>query len=403
MDWMHAWEALVDRDNQNGGWDVGGKKYKIQLVEYDNNSSQATETAAVNRLIFEDKVNYIVSFGQFEDAWLPLANDHKVLVLSRMIMQMGTGFLPKFNYVFNGGGMNGELVAVAGWLAEKYPEKANSIVFACPDNQMGHFTNMAVTASWKPFGIKSTDIFYPATQQDLSSLGTKVASQNPALFTAMTGSNADDGHVFNAVAQAGYKGQSFSMSMTSAQTLQQNLNKDTLQGFMSGAYAVEFDPPLTQTAKDLKAAWIAKFGKWEYPDVAGSTEYFCLKTALEKAGTVDTTKVADVISSGLQFETANGAALMVSRLDMGNSRTVDSVSTVYVKKVDNGLPVMLDTISADKIAGYMQKAYPPLPPGATPGGPPPGGPPGGAPPGGDLPPGGPPSGGMPPGGPSGAP
>ena len=64
---------------------------------------------------------------------------------------------------------------------------------------------------------------------------------------------------------------------------------------------------------------------------------------------------------------------MVSRLDLGNERTVDSIGTYYIKKINNGKPELIGTISIEDALKYVNIAMPPLPPGATPPGPPPGG------------------------------
>ena len=45
---LHAIEALVDKYNKDGGWDIGGKKYQIRIIDYDA-GEQTKSTAAINR------------------------------------------------------------------------------------------------------------------------------------------------------------------------------------------------------------------------------------------------------------------------------------------------------------------------------------------------------------------
>ena len=87
------------------------------------------------------------------------------------------------------------------------------------------------------------------------------------------------------------------------------------------------------SAKNFKTSWIAKYGKWEDPEVQYTSLYSCLRAALQQAGSLDTDKVADVIGNGLKYEGPTGAAQMISRPDMGNNRTVDSVTTLYFKQI----------------------------------------------------------------------
>lgn len=62
--WGHAMknaaEIAADEVNAKGGLEVDGKKYKVEIVAYDD-KYQANEAVTVaNRLVFEDKVKYIV-------------------------------------------------------------------------------------------------------------------------------------------------------------------------------------------------------------------------------------------------------------------------------------------------------------------------------------------------------
>ena len=128
---------------------------------------------------------------------------------------------------------------------------------------------------------------------------------------------------------------------------------------------------MTQSAQDFKAAWLAKYGKWEDPNISYATNFPALITAIQQAGSLDTEKVAAVLSSGLKFETPLGTMQMISRPDMGNDRTIDSVGTYYIKQIHNQKSELIATISPEEASAYMKTAFPALPPGATPPGPPP--------------------------------
>ena len=228
---------------------------------------------------------------------------------------------------------------------------------------------------FKSFGMTPTVIYFPANQQDLSSVGTKIVSLNPGAVMCMSGAGQTDGLVYTAVSQAGYKGQFFITENTSTSTWLQFMTPATAEGFITGMYATEMEPALTPTAQDFKKLWIAKYGTWADPMIVNTPEYSCLKAALLKAGSLDTDKISDVIANGLEFSSPTGDGKMVSRPDIGNNRTVDSISTYYMKQITNGKPKLLATISADDALGYFRIASPALPPGAAP--PAPGGPPGG--------------------------
>src|SRR5262245_53627925 len=59
----NATELIFDEVNAQGGLDVGGKKYKLEVVAYDHKYVIAEGVATVNRLIAKDGVKYISILG----------------------------------------------------------------------------------------------------------------------------------------------------------------------------------------------------------------------------------------------------------------------------------------------------------------------------------------------------
>src|SRR2546428_11118168 len=55
----NATELIFDEINSQGGLEIGGKKYKLEVVAYDHKDVIAEGVATVNRLIAKDGVKYI--------------------------------------------------------------------------------------------------------------------------------------------------------------------------------------------------------------------------------------------------------------------------------------------------------------------------------------------------------
>lgn len=53
-------ELRADEINKTGGLKVGGDVYKIKLITYDHKASAADAATAANKLVFQDKVKYII-------------------------------------------------------------------------------------------------------------------------------------------------------------------------------------------------------------------------------------------------------------------------------------------------------------------------------------------------------
>src|SRR6266705_2397613 len=58
-----ATELVFDEINSQGGLEVGGKKYRLEVVAYDHKYVIAEGVATVNRLIAKDEVKFISILG----------------------------------------------------------------------------------------------------------------------------------------------------------------------------------------------------------------------------------------------------------------------------------------------------------------------------------------------------
>ncbi|OGO14879.1 MAG: hypothetical protein A2Z02_05185 [Chloroflexi bacterium RBG_16_48_7] len=133
------------------------------------------------------------------------------------------------------------------------------------------------------------------------------------------------------------------------------LTPQMIEGMMGIATATEFEPPATNTAKEIIEAYTAVNGKWDSPDLTPLTVFYALTAALQKAGSLDTDRVAEVLGNGLEFDVSEGTARMIARPDLGINRTIDCVMTNYIKKVNNGKATLFNKVGIDEANGYIQK------------------------------------------------
>jgi branched-chain amino acid transport system substrate-binding protein len=353
IDGLHGMNVMVDMINKNGGLSIGGDKYQVQLISYDSNNNQATAVSAVNRLINVDNVKFLMSDPNYVDAWLPITEANKIVVCAASLTPVILG--PNNHYSFQSGLANFMGAVSMGWFAKTYP-KLKTVAGSVPDNQMGHMLADMAKTTMDKFGMTFIPVYYPANTQDLSSIGTKVKELNPDVFQG-GGDPISAGLSYKAVWQAGYRGHLWAGATSPAESMAQVASTEAIEGCIAGAWPVEFDPPPTQFAKDFKAAWIAKYGQWEGPEIATTANLACLVAALQQAGSLDTDKVVAVISNGLKFEGPTGAGQMVGRSDLGNNRTVDSLSSLPMKKIVGGKAQLIEIISLDDAINYFNAVY----------------------------------------------
>ena len=84
---------------------------------------------------------------------------------------------------------------------------------------------------------------------------------------------------------------------------------------------------------------------------------YALVAALGKAGTLDVDAAADLFANGLAWESPFGSCKMVVHPQGDPNRTSDSISTTYIKRVENGESVLLAEVPPDKGYEYFLKSF----------------------------------------------
>ena len=345
VDMVRGIELLAENVNKNGGLAIGDDTYMIELIKYDSKFNPETARAAAERLVNQDKVKYIIG-DETIDSWVSITEQNKVLVVA--ILSSPTQFNPKNKYLFQGTSLQTGMPTAWGWFAKNYPEVKNTFcVF--PDNKIGQIRSRLAKKDAKIFGPELPDnylLFYPPEATDMSIVGTKVKVLNPDSFTATGGGIQGDALCYKAAWQAGYKGLIWSFVSVSEEMFGKVVPLECIEGLISVQYTFEMENP-PPVAKEFKEAWIAKYGKWDSPSVGFSDAFVIMKEGLVQAGSIDTDKVADVMSKGMRFEGIGGAGKMISRPDVGNSRTVDVIYGTIMKKTVNGKAEIIADLSPE--------------------------------------------------------
>ncbi len=358
VDLANTAEVMVAMANDAGGLEVGGKKYKIELVSYDSDGTQDGAVTAMNRLVFEDKVKYVLNDSTGVEALVPIAEKNAVILLA-----MGVApalFSPDNHYTFPADGSYAGSPAILGWLSDNYPEK-KTVALAYTDDQMGHASAEVQTKSWESAGFEVIGTeYFPSGQTDLSAVATKVVAANPDIvWPCGSGPTLSEG-IVKAVHERGYTGMFAMGNATLASTLLTMVPEEGLSNYVNYAYDVEFDPALTPLAQAFKDAWVEKNGEWAGPELSGATFYSCLAAAMQKAGSVEPDAIAAAISGGLEWESPAGALRMTSVQEGGTYANVGLLA-YNVKKIADGKAVQVGTISLDRMVElYYQLVAPNL-------------------------------------------
>jgi len=369
--------VLCDMVNARGGLKVGNDRYMMKTIVYSTDNDFNKGVAAINRLIFQDGVQHIISHGVVSADYLcPISQPEKVLTFCLSTI-WNSGFLDKYTYNFSMLGQGTGEVAVAGYYMEKFPNiklpagGGNGMALAFADNAPGHQGASNLAFPYMRLGAQPTILYYPADQRDLSSLGTKVKTLNPGYFFPGTGKVEDMALTTAACYDAGYRGKFMHFLTSDVGLLVPIYKPEVLEGYMCSMTAMEygdFNGCMTPLAAEMKATYTAKYGMWDYADYMTTTMFFALVKAIETAGSLDTTAVAaELHKPGMKFDYSDGPCEMITRPDMRlDGAAVDANTVRSIKVVHNKVPELMTTFTLDQILGYVRTAYPPLAPGQTP-------------------------------------
>jgi branched-chain amino acid transport system substrate-binding protein len=349
-DGLKIFKLLADLKNKNGGLAIGGVKYQLQVVGYDAGTTQDSEIAALNKMVYQDGIKYIIECAGAAPTALPAITEPNKVIVFIPAMSV-RNWDPSWKYTFDGDASNVKNSVFMGWVCKNYPEETKNFVMTYSEDGLGNMLHGIFMQQFGAFGVTPKGLSYPASLSDYSSIGTKVASMNPSMFSAVSPSAVTNGLISNAVRQAGYKGLIIQAQEASYQDLAASFSPEALDGLIAKALPQEFSPAKTPEAEAFMKTWLAS-GETKINSAALNGNWFALITALEKAGSIDSTAVANVLSSGMKYNSINGECQMIGRPDVPSGATYNSICTVYIKevKIVNGQaqPVLKATIGIEE-------------------------------------------------------
>ncbi|MGD8984380.1 MAG: amino acid ABC transporter substrate-binding protein [Desulfobacteraceae bacterium] len=297
----------VEEVNKNGGIYVKeyGKKLPVELIRYDDKSDIGTMTNLLEKLIVQDKVDFV--FPPWGTAWLfaaaPVANKYGYILIGGPggALKLKELSLPYFFQVLN----FSETQAPA--LADIFKEvgvKSAAVIYRGDLHGVEYGDAMVPYFKKKGIDVKMKKS-YPPGIKDLSPLLKEAKSLGVDAFCAA--SYPPGGMLLTG--QALELGINFNALFITVTPFSPNLYRDTfgsnaVQGVMGGG---AWNAKTSPGAKEFVDKFVARF-KVE-PDYWGGLYYWSslqhFQQAIEKAGTLDQKKIRDIMAKE-RFETALG-------------------------------------------------------------------------------------------------
>lgn len=298
-----AGEILAKEVNAKGGLEVGGKKYQVQFITYDDQYKAAEAVAAYNRLVTQDGVKYImVETSAPTMAIRQNVEDDKILTLTSSYTP--AAITPDTKYMFRLYSTATDfLPSYVGWMKDNLKEKR--MVTLNPNDETGWSQKNVTEKNYKDAGFEiAGGELYERSVQDFAPIMTKVLALKPEVIDLGASSPASAGLIVRQARDMGYKGRFVQTGGAGWAAVVQVAGKEGGEGLVNILYA---DPENAGYKKLID----------EYQKVVGQPpneiivpfydSFTVLLAAIQKGGDVnDTAKAAAAMKSVLPMKGVQG-------------------------------------------------------------------------------------------------
>ncbi|MGQ7935294.1 MULTISPECIES: ABC transporter substrate-binding protein [Paraburkholderia] len=333
---LYGAELAADDVNAQGGLDVGGKKYKVQIVPYDDKYQANEAVTAANRLVSEDKVQYIM--GPVGGAPLlaisPITERNKVLVFTLTFTPRALGS-DKPN-VFRPVPTTEETSQPQiDWLVKaKHIQKVGALF---PNDESGQQISHDLEKSYAHAGVQlSAKEFFERQRVDMVPLLTRVIGAGVDTIDLNGNSPATAGMIVRQARELGFKGNIVRTGGPATAEIVAVTGKDVADGILVNS---PLDPG-SRAIQDYSARYQKKYGKrMNGFSPAYYDETHMLFRAMQQAGTVtDTTRVKTALEAEKDYQGILGKLSWVGKTRYGIDHQISA--PFYISEIKDGQEVV---------------------------------------------------------------
>lgn len=335
----------MEEYNKAGGINVGGEKYKIELIIEDDKYTAEGARIAAEKLIHRDKVKFLLG---------PITSPGTITVNSiaeeLKIIRLTNGISPKIVGPHSKYGFRPYLTiterkpVMYKWIKENLPN-VKRVGCLGVDDETGHANAEAAKKWGEAYGFEFCEpVFFARGTADFFPLTTKLLDMKPDYIDYGSAAVGEVGLQVKAGRQLGFKGY---MSLDFPQNLSEFsriAGKENIEGFLFFDTLIAEAKPST---KIFMEAYVARWNDWDPYAIKFSVYLPILIETLKKAGTVeDTTKVRDTMEK-MEFDTPMG------HIRWSGAKTYGLAHQIFtpfgVTKVQNGKLVGITVIPPERL------------------------------------------------------
>jgi branched-chain amino acid transport system substrate-binding protein len=298
---LYGVEIWAEQLNAAGGLEMGGEKYRVEVISYDDEFDAVKATIGAKKLLFEDEVSIVLMLGITPvQAVKDFMTRNKMLTTTLVPTDISDDapylFAPVEVHPFYN-------VTAVDYIARNMPHIKTAAI-ATQNDELGLSSLATYRAAFEVAGIEVIEEnLFGFEVTDFAPVVSKLIAANPDLITWDT---AYPDYVNLLTEQAflqGYKGQFVNCTLDQYEHILSKTSKEFLEGFLW--QFPDLDDPIMQgggTHFDNAAAFYKTYAE-RYPGAwtAVSWEYAAAlemwRAAANNAGTFDPPAVADALRS----------------------------------------------------------------------------------------------------------
>jgi branched-chain amino acid transport system substrate-binding protein len=286
LSWQKTVELQAEEYNAAGGIEVGGEKYKIEIISGDDKYVPSEAVNVTNRLIFKENVKFILgsNCSACMIATRPITEGNKILTLIDGYSSKLLG--PDKPFTFRTVSTIGEIdPPMLKWIRKNYPNLVKVGLLA-PNDETGWANLAEYKGVGKPLGYEFlVEEYFERNTADYYPVLTRILSKKPDLLM-IDAATGDLGLILKQAKQMGFKGLTLTAAIQDGERLCKAAGEQGAEGHISGTPFVS--PGKIQEWRD---AYFARWKEWDTASIVPFEGLDLLVAGIKKANSLDTEKV----------------------------------------------------------------------------------------------------------------
>src|SRR5713101_6146776 len=299
----NAIELVFDETNAQGGLDINGKKYKLEIVAYDHKYVIAEGVATVNRLIAKDGIKFIsILGGAVAKANEEAVNEAGILDLP---LAYAEGLVsPKNTLTFHSFPAPPETTTFWKWIKEHAPE-IKSIATIAPNDDTGWWSIKVETNFVEKLGYQVVaKEFFERSVTDFNPVLLRILAQKPDIISVNASPAGSVGLIIKQARELGFKGRFIHIGQVDTSVVSNIAGRANVEGMWVHGYVQK---PLPDPFFFNDTATTEKYGEWNATSIDFTNPAFAFVAAVKKAQSLDPKKIAEALHT-IEFDNLWGKA-----------------------------------------------------------------------------------------------